>query len=275
MWIPILILLGVAPLIYYLGKLYFGQDKLIFRPGKQLKRSPADYSIPYETVHLQPSKGIHVSSWWIPHPKSKQTVIFFHGSDGNIAYELPTIHFLHQLQLNALIVEYPGYEQNGQKPSESGCYLTADAAWDFVTNQQGIDPETVILFGQSLGSAVATYLAEKTACYGLVLQSGFTSVPNLAELAYPYLPVRWFCHTKMDSLARINNIQCPVLILHSESDEAIPISQARQLYDQATGPKKMVTFHGPHFGNHWLRVPEVHKAWKQLLSRDLETWQSA
>jgi pimeloyl-ACP methyl ester carboxylesterase len=268
-------LLGLAAAagLIVLGRLYFRQGKLIFRPGPILSHTPQDYKMPFEELKLLSPKGTPISAWWIPCKASDKVVIFFHGSDSNITCEIPTLWFLYSLRVNVLAVEYPGYGLDGSKASERGCYQAAWAAWNFLVETKKFSPESIILFGHSLGGAISVYLAAEKPCGGLVVQSSFTSVPDLAAKIYPYLPVRLFVHTKMNSLAKIDRIQCPLLILHSETDEHIPIEHARELFEKANPPKKFIAFYGPHFGNHWLRNPAIHRAWKELVAGETEAWQ--
>jgi hypothetical protein len=263
--------LGLA-VFFYLARPYWRQDTLIFRPGEVLRRTPADLSLAYETVTLRLKEGHDTYAWWVPRPDSRQAVIFFHGSEGNVTQELPTLLFLNRLGLNALLVEYPGYGGNHDRPSEKHCYEAAEAAWHHMTVERGFEATGIFLFGHSLGGAVAIYLAASRLCGGLVVMSGFTSVPDLAALAFPYLPVRWFVRTKMDSAAHIGRCQCPVLILHSRGDDHIPVDQAQTLYQAAGYPKKQVIFHGSHFGSQWLQSAGIRSAWQQLVRGEQDSW---
>jgi pimeloyl-ACP methyl ester carboxylesterase len=270
--LSLVVLLTVA--LFYLVRLYLRQDKLVFRPTRSTARDPSQYGFPFCDLQLALSDGSRVRSWWIPNAESNQAVIFFHGSDGNITHELPTVQFLYSLPVNVLVVEYPGYEMNGVRPSERGCYLAAEAAWHFLIQEKGFDSNRAILYGQSLGGAVATYLcASHASCGGLVIQSGFTSVPDLAAYIYPYLPVRVFCYTRMDSLQRIAHCTCPLLIIHSQEDEHIPIQQAQRLFHHALSAKKFVTIRGLHSGFRWQLRPEIRAAWLELLRGEVQIWE--
>lgn len=278
--IPLFLLAAVALVpAFLLTRLFVRQDRLIFRPGSLLDRQPGRWD-PYEDVHLTAAGGETILATWMGNPANAKVVIFFHGSEGNVTHELPTVRFLRSLQVRVLAVEYPGYPYPGmgppsRRPCERGCYRAAEAAWDFIVGECRLPPGRVILFGLSLGGAAAAYLAAGVGrqCGGLVLQSTFTSVPDLAARAYPYLPVRPFCRTRMNTLRRIGHSQCDVLLAHSPDDEHIPFDHARRLYEACTGrARRLVELRGSHFGHNWQRSPSLRRAWEEMLDGRVESW---
>jgi uncharacterized protein len=279
-----LLLLAVIASVpaFLLVRLFVRQDRLIFRPGPLIDRPRGAWG-PYEDVRLTSADGETVLATWIDNPAHAKVVIFFHGSEGNVTHELPTIRFLRSLQVRVLAVEYPGYPYPGmeppsRRPYEHGCYRAAEAAWHFIVDECGLPPGRVILFGLSLGGAVAAYLAAGAGrqCGGLVLQSTFTSVPDLAARAYPYLPVRPFCRTRMNTLRRIRHSQCNVLVAHSPDDEHIPFDHARRLYEACVGGGawRLVKLGGSHFVQGWQRSPSLQSAWVEMLDGRVEGWAS-
>lgn len=256
-------------------KLFITQNRVIFRPGEWLSRTPADLGLAYDEIRLRYGIGTVARAWWVPQTEPAAhggTVIFFHGSDGNITHELPTLRFLHALGVHVLMVDYPGYGEGGGFPNEFDCYWTAGAAWRFVCQTKAIAPEKIVLFGQSVGSAVAVQLATRVPCRGLILQSGFTSVPELAAYLYPNLPTQLFCFTRMNSLRRIARCRCPIVVMHSPSDEHIPFAQGQRLYDAAHPPKKLVKLRGSHWGRAWMDDDQVRAAWREVLSGQYAHW---
>lgn len=260
--------LASVPLV----RLFVRQSRLIFRPRPPLDRTPDSVGIEYTPLRLETGDGTAVAAWWVAGSDDAHVVIYFHGSAGNLTYELPVVQFLHALGVNTLLVEYVGYDGNGTRPSESGCYRTADAAWRHVVEERGFEEERVILFGHSLGAAVAARSAAGRAIAGLVLQSGFTSVADVAARTFPYLPVRPFVRTRMNAVAAVRRCACAVLVIHSRDDEHIPYEQGVRLFREAPAAKKLVTLRGSHFGHAWDTVPEVGAAWRELLAGDLATW---
>jgi fermentation-respiration switch protein FrsA (DUF1100 family) len=255
------------------ARLFFRQDRLVFRPRSCGPRTPADVGIRYEAVSLTgPPDQETTTAWWIAQPEADWLVIYFHGSAGQLGCELATIAFLVGLNASVLAVEYPGFTVDGTRPSEAGCYRSADRAWDFAVNR--IDDDRIILYGHSLGGAVAAYLAAGHRCGGLVLHSTFTSVPDVAARRYPYLPTRPFCRTKMNTLRRIANVSCPVLVLHSSDDTVVPPQHAERLHAAALGPKKLLILRGGHAEDRWRTDPNVVSAWRALLTSRTASWAS-
>ena len=269
----LVLIICIAVIVFLGGQLYFRQWSLVFKPSHKMIGSPADLGMAFEEHYLKSKKNTKMHCWWIPGPTHAKAVIFFHNHRGNITYELKTVEFLHSLGSSVLAVDYPGYGKSDGRPGEKACYDTADAAWDFVCQEKGFASENVILFGQSLGSAVAAYLAAKYPCGGLVFQGGSTSIPDMAAHLYPVLAVRLFCHTRLNSLKFIARCQCPVLIFHSKSDELVPIRHAHRIYLKAPLPKKFVPLKGSHLSNEWRSNPLVRSCWKELLNGQTGQWQ--
>lgn len=260
--------------LVYAGWLYLRQGSIIFQPSRDLRGSPTDVRLRFETLRLRCPDGVEVHGWWVAGRTSK-VVLVFHGRTGNVAHELPTMQFWHALGAHVLAVDYPGYGRSGGHPSEEGCYRAAETAWSYLRSVRGVEPADIIIFGRSLGSAVGVQLAAGRSCGGLVFHSGFTSLRDAAARMYPYLPVRWFCRTKMDSLERIAHCHCPFLMLHAERDEVNPLAQTMRVYERAPGPKKLVVMAGDHAASGWLRERGVETACAELLSGDLRGWEAA
>lgn len=258
------------------------QNRIIFRPRPPLPRTPADLELAYEAVELRYGGIKGTRAWWVPQgppgansaAAEAPTIIFFHGSDGHITRELPVLRFLHRLGAHVLMLEYPGYGSRWGFPNEFDCYWAAAAAWRFVCDTKGVDAARIVLFGHSVGSGVAVQLATQVSCGGLVLQSPFTSVPDLAEHLYPGWPARFFCFTHMNSLRRIDRCRCPLLVFHSPADQHIPYAQGQRLFTAAHPPKRFVNLTGSHWSRSWLQDDAVRSAWRELLSGQWRAWPS-
>jgi len=169
------------------------------------------------------------------------TVIVPVGNAGNISYRLDNLRLLHhRLSLNIFIFDYRGYGRSQGRPSEEGTYLDAEAALTYLRSRRDIDPEAIIFFGRSLGSAIAVNLATKHKCLGLILESPPTSLVGMMKRLFPSLPPEEL-PIKYDSLSKIKRISVPLLILHGDCDEVVPFFMGRKLYEAANEPKQFYT----------------------------------
>ena len=225
---------------------YFGQSRLIYFPEQQISNIPSAIGLDYTPVNIPASDGETLHGWWMSVPDAKGTVLFFHGNAGNISHRINYLTMFKRLGYNTLLFDYRGYGQSSGTPSESGTYLDAQAAWQYLTETRGIAPARIILFGESLGGAVAAWLAAREKPGLLVLASVFTSVPDLAAEIYPFLPVRWLTRFHYNTLESLQSVTCPVFIAHSPQDEIIPFAQSQRLFQAASEPKQFLTLEGGH-----------------------------
>lgn len=145
-----------------------------------------------------------------------------------------------------LIFDYRGYGRSEGSPSEAGTYQDAEAAWKHLVETRKVPPERIVVFGRSLGGAVAAHLAHKHTPGALILESTFTSAPDMGAKLYPFFPIRWLCRFSYDTQSIIGEIRCPVLIVHSSDDEMVPYEFGQALYQAAGGDKRMLTINGSH-----------------------------
>jgi uncharacterized protein len=156
------------------------------------------------------------------------------------------LRIFHDLGLSVLIFDYRGYGRSEGRPSEQGTYLDAEAAWVHLTVDREINPGNIVLFGRSLGGAVAARQAAVDTPAALILESVFTSVPDLAARYYRFIPVRLLSRFRYDTLAAVRKVSCPVLVIHSPNDEIIPYENGRRLYEAAGEPKSFLALRGSH-----------------------------
>lgn len=213
--------------------LYFFQPKLVFFPHEDLEATPALISLDYEELDLTTADGEVLNAWWIPHPEARATLLFLHGNAGNISHRLDSINIFHQLGLSVLIIDYRGYGNSTGTPSEQGTYIDAETAWDYLIKQRKINDNDIIIFGRSLGGAVAIGLASKHQPTALIIESSFTSIADVGKHYYPYLPTSLLARIKYSSIDRIANIKSPTLFIHSKDDEIIPYKYGKQLFTEA------------------------------------------
>lgn len=242
--------------------IYIFQSHLVFYPGtgREIIATPARIGLPYEDLHLEASDGISLHGWYIPAAQPHGTVLFLHGNAGNISHRLDSVRMFHRLGYNLLIFDYRGYGNSNGTPTEQGTYRDAEAAWRYLVEQRNIPSCRIVLFGESLGGAVAAWLAARQKPAALVIASGFTSVPDLAQHIYPYLPLRWLARIRYDTKEYLRTVAAPVLIAHSPEDDIIPFEHGRALFAAANPPKQFLELAGGHndgfifMRESWVRV---------------------
>jgi len=244
------VLFGIAVLAYaaLVVLVFFVQARLVYFPqvGRDITATPSAVGLSHEDVWLESAPGVKIHGWFVPHRAAKGTVLFFHGNAGSIASRLDWLRMFHDLGYAVLIVDYRGYGRSAGEPSEQGTYADASAAWNYVTALRGVGAQDVVIVGESLGAAIATELAARTAPRAVVIQSTFTSVPDLAAELYRFLPVRWISRFDYDTHSRIARVSAPVFVAHSPADEIIPFHHGKALYAQARDPKVFVELAGGH-----------------------------
>jgi len=270
MYLLIVIVGGYCALALYV---FLMQPKLIYYPGvpgRTLEATPAVIGMDYEELTLSTADGEQLHAWFIPHPQARATLLFAHGNAGNISHRLDSIQVFHDLGLNVLIFDYRGYGRSTGKPGENGTYRDADAAWAYLTETRGIDPGRIILFGRSLGAAVIADLATRTVPAGVILESAFLSVPDMAATIYPWLPVRWLASYRYDNGDKVTRITQPLLIIHSRGDEIIPFEQGERLFRRASEPKQFLELRGRHNDGFYVSRDEYLAALGAFLERTIK-----
>lgn len=245
MILSILFLVSTVYLLIIL-LVYFFQHKLLFFPDKNLIANPGFYGYKYENVNFNTSDTVSLHGWYIPADSARYTLLFCHGNAGNISHRLESIKQFHELGLNIFIFDYRGYGESEGSISEKGTYLDSQAAWNYLLEEKNIDSKSIIIFGRSLGAAVACDLAVKKQPIALIMESPFISVPDLAVQIYWFLPVRWLSRFEYNNLEKIQKLNCPIWIIHSKQDEIIPFSHGHKLFENAKPPKKFLEIQGAH-----------------------------
>lgn len=240
-------------------------DAMLFHPTRGQPRTPAAVGLPFEALWLRAADGTRTQAWWIPGTGRPVTLVFFHGNAGVMADRLENARQLHDLGVSLLMVEYRGYGDSDGKPSEVGLFADAEAA--LAEARRRAAGSKVVAFGRSLGGAVAIDLAAHRAVDGLIVESTFTSLPDMA--ATTGLPLaRRFVAYRFDSLAKMPRVAAPVLIVHGDADEIVPFWMGERLRDAATGARS-VAFHRVLGGDHnssWVTGGEAYwESWRRFL----------
>jgi len=254
--IVVLLSLGFA------GYVMLFEDSFIYFPAKypagvwereKLQAREGEIVARVEDVQLTAADGVRLHGWYctpqvgrngaLESVETRRTLLFLHGNAGNISHRYEIINDFVKLPVNVLIIDYRGYGKSAGSPSEQGLYTDARAAWDYLTTVRNVSASQIVIFGESLGGAVAIDLASKVGACGLVVQSSFTSIADMAAELLPLFP-RFILRTKMDSLSKIAEVSCPKLFIHSQADEIIPYQLGRRLFDAAPAPKQFYEVKG-------------------------------
>lgn len=244
---------------------YQVQDRLIYFPSSPLAATPSDIGLQHEELNLTTDDGVDLSAWFVPAREEQGVVLFCHGNAGNISHRLESLWQWHELGYSALIFDYRGYGKSAGRPTENGLHRDARAAWQYLTEERAIPPSDIVIFGRSLGGAVAAHLAARVKARAVILESTFTSLPDLGAEFYPYLPVRLITSQRYETKAELAHISAPLLLVHSRDDEVIPFAHGKELFACATEPKTFVPITGSH-NRGFITSGEVYrKAIRQFL----------
>lgn len=224
--------------------LYVQQPNMVFHPLKEVDVTPKDWGLSFENVTLKTTRNEKVAGWYLPHPEAKKTILFFHGNGGNISHRGDSIYIFHKLKLNVLIIDYLGYGESEGSPSEEGLYQSANAAWEYLTNKT--KAKDIVIFGRSLGGAVAVDLASRVKAGGLILESTFSSVRDILNIVMPKLSYLIYLRYSMDSLSKLEMVEAPTLIIHSDEDDVIPYQLGKKLFFAAVSEKEFLKITGSH-----------------------------
>jgi fermentation-respiration switch protein FrsA (DUF1100 family) len=189
---------------------------------------------------------VKLHGWYVPAADERAVLLFCHGNAGNISHRVGMIDAFHRLRLSVFIFDYRGYGRSEGKPTEKGTYLDSEAAWDYLTETRRVPPERIVIFGRSLGGAIAAHLAKDRAPGALILGSAATSVVDMGKEMYPYLPVRWLCRFQYATVEYVRQVRCPVLVIHSVEDELVPFHHGQRIFEAAPQPKQFLRITGGH-----------------------------
>jgi fermentation-respiration switch protein FrsA (DUF1100 family) len=227
---------------------YFIQGRMLYLaevPGRTLTMTPANVGMDYQDVSIETTDGVTLHGWFIA-GRSSQVLLFFHGNAGNISHRLDSIRQFQDLGLSVLIIDYRGYGQSEGRTTETGIYRDADAAWRYLIEGRGIVASDIVIFGRSLGASVASRLAAQQQPLALIVESSFTSVPDIAQDLYPWLPARWLSRLSHATRDYVRDVRCPVLVVHSRDDEIIPFHHGEAIFASANEPRTLLAIRGTH-----------------------------
>ena len=215
---------------------YFYQRNLLYHPSENNYLNDK-ITFNYEEILIETDKKIKLKSWFIKKDLDKfKTILIFHGNAGNLFNRVYKLNELNKLDINILLISWRGFSGNKGKPTEKNLYHDAEEAVKWLNNRGAIS-KNIILYGESLGTGVATELGTSNAFGGIILESPFTSIANAAKIYYPYLPVNIILKDRYNSIGKIKNITTPILIMHGKKDNIVPQKMGLELYEKANQPK--------------------------------------
>lgn len=223
------------------------EERFIYYPEARIDQTPRDLGLAFDDIYFTTSDGVRLNGWLVPSPGARRTLLWFHGNAGNISHRLENIKLLHEkLKVHIFIFDYRGYGRSEGTLSESGTYLDGEAAVQLLHSKRDVDPKTMVLFGRSLGAAIAAEMATRQDHLALILETPFASIRAMARAAFPLLPIGPLLRTRYDVLEKVKRIRVPLLVLHGDQDEIVPYAQGRQVFDAAPEPKQFFTIRGAH-----------------------------
>jgi uncharacterized protein len=233
-------LIGSALAAYgvLVGGLYVFQRHLLYLPGAARPELGDLTTLGVREVALTTADGLSLLSWYVPPCDLHPVIAYFHGNGGHIGYRADRLRWFARNGYGVLMAEYRGYGGNPGTPSEAGLVADGAAALDFLA-AEGIAPRRVVIYGESLGSGVAVPLAAQREVASLILEAPFTSVADVAQHHYSFMPAAALVRDRFDSLARIGDVKAPILVLHGERDRVVPPRFGRALFDAAPEPKEL------------------------------------
>jgi len=249
-----------AMLLLFAAVLYFMQPWMLFHPTRALMTTPAELGLKYDDVRIPVSSDESIHAWYFSRSDSAVTILFCHGNAGNISHRLGTAQYFLSLGFNVLLFDYRGYGESDGNPSEAALYADGTAAYRWLTESRKIPAEQIVLFGRSLGGAVAVDLAARLPARALVLESTFSSVSDMARHLFPFLPMSLLLRFELDSESKIDSVTMPILVVHSPADDIVPYEFGVKLFEAAPEPKTFLEISGGHNDRDYLETKAYRTA---------------
>ena len=225
----ILIYVGITVVIY------FYQRKLLYHPfSTQITGEGLIHN--FETINFKTPDNLLLKGWFHLKDSKKKTILFLHGNAGNLDNRIDKLNSLGSMDINFLIISWRGYSGNPGNPSEAGLYKDALSGIEWL-NKKGISNDQIILYGESLGTAITTEIAQNKNFAGIILEAPFTSMVDMGQKIYPIFPVRFLLKDKYESKNKIKNIKSPILVLHGRKDKIVPFYMGEKIFEIANNPK--------------------------------------
>ena len=251
--------LFVLVAIVGVGVLWAFQRHLLYIPFGHVA-SPATVGLPWaEEVTFRTEDGLTLAGWFVPGESRPApfTILVFNGNAGNRSFRAPLALALAKAGLSVFLFDYRGYGGNAGRPSEAGLAADARGARTYLEQRRDVDPRRIVYFGESLGSGVAVALALERSPPALILRSPYTSMTELGQYHYPFLPVSRLLWDRYPSIERIGQIRCPLLVIAGDRDSIVPPKQSLRLFDAAPEPKRLVMIPGTDHNDYALLAGDL------------------
>ena len=246
-----ILLIFVLGYFVFLFSTYFFQRNLLYHP-KINNYDDHKLTSVVEKITIKTKDNIELLSWYYNNNINKKTILFLHGNAGSLENRIEKLNHFANMKVNFLIVAWRGFSGNKGKPTESGLYEDARSAIEWLRSK-GIIEKNIIIYGESLGTAVAIEVAQNKKFAGIILEAPFTSMIDAGKDKYPFLPVRWLLKDTYESDKKIKNINSPILIMHGKVDNIVPFSMGKKMYELANEPKN---FYISEYANHMMNYDE-------------------
>ena len=264
---------GYSPACQVGGIVSILDQFFVYHPEPWQDRDWARLSgLPLEDVWFQAADGARLFGWYVEAQADSPVILWCHGNAGNIINRLENLRELYRIGLSVFIFDYRGYGRSQGSPSEEGLYQDALGAHDYLTRTRMIRPERIILFGRSLGAAVAGELAAQKPAAGLILESAFASIEAVAKFHYGGLPVHWLLGADFRLIDRLPHLSLPKLMFHGDNDDIIPIELGRQVFEAAKPPKFFYVIAGAdHNNTYQVGGAAYFKRWSEFVQTALQS----
>lgn len=245
------------------------EEKLIYFPSHDFDVEPGSIGLRHEPVTLVTDDETRLDAWFLPADSvpRRHTVLVCHGNAGNMSHRLDRVsRWQRNLGVDVFLFDYRGFGRSEGRPTEEGTYQDGLAAYRYLTEERGVEPGRLVLFGESLGAAVAIELARRRAASALVLEAPFTSIADMAKLVYPFIPTRWV-RTRYDNLSKVSGLSLPLLVVHGTDDPTVPLACGERLFAAAAEPKSFLSVEGAGHTDAYIVGSERYwDAWRALLA---------
>ncbi len=250
---------------------------IVFFPERFIEATPKDYQLEaYEDVFFSAQDGTRLHGWFVHGPDERAVLLWFHGNAGNISHRLHNLKKLHDaLQIPIFIFDYREYGLSEGEITKAGTFSDAQGAFQYLISEKGFQASSILLFGRSLGTALAVDIASREGCLGVILEAAFTSTDDMMQRYFPFFTPPAKSTTKYDSLSLIESIKSPLLFVHGQLDQAIPVSMARRLFEKAPSPKDFYEIAGAdHNDTYLVGGHEYFAVWQKFLINCLKPRES-